>query len=63
MKTRPSATVAYHYAADRRGNHTRGAQIRLRGKWVSQVFQIGTKLQITREMRNGKVVLVIEPMQ
>jgi hypothetical protein len=63
MKTRPKATVAYHYAADRRGNYTAGAQIRLRGKWVSQIFPIGTKLQITREMRNRKVVLVIEPVQ
>jgi hypothetical protein len=63
MKTRPRAPVAYHHAADRRGNHTPGAQIRLRGKWVSQVFPIGTKLQITRELRNRKFVLVIEPIQ
>jgi hypothetical protein len=63
MKTRPRTIVAYHYAADHRGNYAIGAQIRLRGKWVSQVFPIGTKLQITREIKNNKVVLVIEPVQ
>lgn len=38
------------------------AMIRLRGKWVAQVFPPYTQLRVTREERRGQIVLVLEPI-
>ncbi len=38
------------------------AMIRLRGKWVARLFPPYTQLVVTREQRNGKLVLVLEPV-
>jgi len=38
------------------------AIIRLRGKWVAQIFAPYTQLRVTREERNGNIVLVLEPL-
>ncbi len=36
------------------------AMIRLRGKWVAEIFAPYTQLRVTREERNGSIVLVLE---
>ena len=38
------------------------AMIRLRGKWVAETFAPYTQLRVTREERNGNLVLVLEPV-
>lgn len=38
------------------------AMIRLRGKWVADLFPPYTKLMATLEMRRGELVLVLEPV-
>lgn len=39
------------------------AMIRLRGKWVAEIFPPYTRLRVTRELRNGELVLVLEPIE
>lgn len=38
------------------------AMIRLRGKWVKDLFEPYTQLVVTREERRGQIVLVLEPV-
>lgn len=40
----------------------RRAMIRLRGKWVAQMFAPYTQLQVQTEVRDGRTVLVLEPV-
>lgn len=36
--------------------------IRMRGNWVGEIFEVGTKVRCVREQRNGKYILVLEPL-
>jgi len=61
MRRRPTITVqpmgscAPWLPADK-------AMIRLRGKWVAELFPPYTRLMATLEMRRGELVLVLEPV-
>jgi hypothetical protein len=60
MRTRPTVTVQAHGAPPSFSTERPSAMIRLRGKWVKEIFPPGTRLTVTREERKGKLVLVLE---
>ena len=68
MKTRPLTTVQPHGNYTQITDHCTGAKhlvqtggmIRLRGKWVLEVFPVKAQLIVTREERGKKIVLVLE---
>ena len=60
MTRRPTAKVQRFCTQQ---NTQAGAMIRLRGKWIQEVFDIGTQLTIVREERNGQMVLVLEEVK
>jgi hypothetical protein len=55
ITVQPMGTCAPWHPADK-------AIIRLRGKWVANLFPPYTQLRVTREERNGALVLVLEPV-
>ena len=60
MKTRPTITVQPYGTPAHSFTERPGAILRLRGKWVKEIFPPGTRITITREQRKGKLVLVLE---
>lgn len=61
-KTRPIITVQPLGACSPWQPPTK-AMIRLRGKWVAELFPPYTRLMATLEMRRGELVLVLEPIE
>ncbi len=59
LRKRPRLTVRpiYKESSGRRWTHS---ELRIRGLWLQDIFPPGTKVQITREERRGRVALVIE---
>lgn len=60
-KTRPIITVQ-PYGERSFTRPATAAMIRLRGKWVANLFPPYTRLMATLEMRRGELVLVLEPI-
>ncbi len=62
LQRRPRLTVRpiYKESCGRRWTHS---ELRIRGLWLQDIFPPGTKVQITREERRGRVALVIEEIE
>ena len=62
LRRQPRLTVRpiYKESCGRRWTHS---ELRIRGLWLQDIFPPGTKVQITREERRGKVALVIEEIE
>lgn len=61
MRRRPVVTVRPLYAGHFADGKDRVIpEIRLRGVWIEEIFEIGEQVQIAREIRNGEIVFVLE---
>ena len=59
---RPQVTVQWYCAGARAdGGLNFAPMIRLRGRWIAEVFDVGTRIRVTRELRGATQVLVLEP--
>lgn len=62
MKSLPVLTIQPHGRAQAFQGERPSAELRIRSKWLKEVFKPGTKVRVTREMRRDKLVLVVEPL-
>ncbi len=60
-RTRPVITVQPFYV-QAHGKLNVRSQMRLRGKWLAELFPPYTQVRVTREERQGALVLVLEPL-
>ncbi len=63
MRRRPRVTVQPAWTRDSTGAEYARGELRLRGMWLLDVFPLHTQVQITREERNGKIILVLEALE
>ncbi len=61
-RARPTITVQQCWRQEPGDSGYVTGMIRMRGNWVLDVFDLGTKLRVTREERQGKIVLILEPI-
>lgn len=57
------ATVQPFTPPRRIGGMYRWAELRLRGRWVSNLFKPGTQLQIEQGVQDGRPVLILREAQ
>lgn len=61
MRTNPTVTVSLLYTGKTASGRDRNtAQIRLRGNWIEEIFNVGERVTITQEIREGKPIFVLQ---